>query len=197
MRIFKLVFRLVFKPAWQSKRQARALRAVAAMREPEQLVHVATEAYHCEVRLAAVAKISDQNILYDLAKGKNTSAVCIAAACKLEDRDVMREVIRYWGNEMKNESTEQSRQRYADNLIGVYKAIQAKDVRDEVRSFNGTYVKNVQIVVGKDHTDGAESHTDEMEDCWVQPCSGHTDSGGHTDLITKTYYGTTEKYFNV
>ena len=55
------------KPAWKSRKKDKALKAVAALSDQAMLLRVVKEAPIEEVRYSAVLKLTDQNVLANLA----------------------------------------------------------------------------------------------------------------------------------
>jgi hypothetical protein len=59
----------LFKPAWQSKNKEKALKAVEKITDQNVLADIAkSNTAHEDIRIAAVEKITDQNVLADIAK---------------------------------------------------------------------------------------------------------------------------------
>jgi DUF917 family protein len=75
----------LFTPAWKSKNEEKALRAVEKMTDRKKLEEVAKTAENGKVRRAAVKKITDQSVLADIARNDKDSDVCKAAVEKIID----------------------------------------------------------------------------------------------------------------
>jgi len=81
----------LFKPAWQSKNESKALKAVEKETNEEKLIQIAKNASSYEVRKNAILKINDQNVLADIAKGDSLSD-WQSAAYKLIDYPIAQSV---------------------------------------------------------------------------------------------------------
>ena len=63
----------LFTPAWKSENEEKTLDAVEKITGQKKLAQVAKEAEYWNVRKAAVAKLTDQNVLADIAKNDSDS----------------------------------------------------------------------------------------------------------------------------
>ena len=75
----------LFKPAWQSDNEVKALMAVEKETDQAKLLEIAKCASISEVRCAAVQKLKDKNTLADFAKNSKDKAICHAAIYRLTD----------------------------------------------------------------------------------------------------------------
>jgi hypothetical protein len=82
----------LFTPAWKSKNEKRALRAVEKMTDQKKLERVAKEAESRSVRATAVRKLTDQTVLADIAKNDSNWDVREAAVEKLTDQTVLADI---------------------------------------------------------------------------------------------------------
>jgi predicted regulator of amino acid metabolism with ACT domain len=90
----------LFTPAWNSKTEERALRAVEKMTDRTKLARVAKKAKNREVRYAAFAKLTDQDriVLADVAKNADYSDVRYDAVAKLTDQRGLADVAKNAGD---------------------------------------------------------------------------------------------------
>ena len=73
-----------FTPVWKSENEEKALKAVEKM--TDELARVAREALNWRVRVSAVKKLTDQEILTDIAKNDKNRDVCETAVDKLTNQ---------------------------------------------------------------------------------------------------------------
>ena len=79
----------IFKPAWMSKDQDKALRAVKKLFDDATLAHIVKNDKRVDVRMAAVENLADQAALADIAKNDEHDWVREAAAKKLTCQAVL------------------------------------------------------------------------------------------------------------
>ncbi|MBR3326579.1 MAG: hypothetical protein IKG22_04585 [Atopobiaceae bacterium] len=84
----------LFKPAWMSKNQARALASVEAMEDEATLRRVVAEAPLENVRIRAAVKIDDQELYKHYARLEADSHLGYAMAMRIDDIDFLWEFIR-------------------------------------------------------------------------------------------------------
>ena len=83
----------LFKPAWQSGNQKKALKAVKKLTDQVVLTRVAKEAENYYVRLLAIEKLSDQVVLADIARNKaENENIRFEAAKKLTNQTLALEI---------------------------------------------------------------------------------------------------------
>jgi len=87
----------LFRPAWDSKNEKRAVKAVNKLKDETKLVHVAKEARCLQARLAAIGnkKLTDPNVLADIAKNDEDSTVSTAAFIKLISKNLIAATANY------------------------------------------------------------------------------------------------------
>ncbi|MBR3160953.1 MAG: hypothetical protein IKF14_17855 [Atopobiaceae bacterium] len=83
------------KPAWMSKKQARALAAIESMEDEATLRHVVAEAPIEYVRIRAAEKIDDQALYKRYALLEHDSHLGYAMAMRVDDVDFLWEFIRH------------------------------------------------------------------------------------------------------
>ena len=67
----------VFRPAWDSKNEKRAVKAVNKLKNVAKLIRLVKEALCLKARIAAVKTITDQKVLAYVAKTNKERDVCI------------------------------------------------------------------------------------------------------------------------
>ena len=78
----------IFKPAWASKNEQKALKAVENISDQNKLGKVAKNAWHTTVSSAAVRKLTDQSVLVDIATTAN-KVIRSEAVRKLTDQKAL------------------------------------------------------------------------------------------------------------
>jgi len=173
----------LFRPAWDSKNEYRAVRAVNKLTDETKLIRVVKEARCRAARKAAVEKITDQNVLVYFARNDNNdSDVRIAASHKLVEfdleEDLLINLIRMLGNELKSSKSEYTRIMSADVLIAFYQ----RYGRNEIREYDDTFIRTES----SGYSEYTDYHTDQQEECANCPCTGHSDY--HADRHSDTAY---------
>jgi len=82
----------LFRPAWDSKNEKRAVKAVEKLTDEVLLARIAKEARCWRARIAAVEKLTDQNVLADIAENANEYHLRKAAVEKLTELNVLADV---------------------------------------------------------------------------------------------------------
>ena len=159
----------LFRPAWDSKNEKRAVKAIKKLTDQNVLVDVAKNAKYSIVRVAAVKKITDQIVLADIAKYDNDREVCIAAAVKITDEILLSNLIQFLGNELKTNFSEE----IAELLLEMYRKRKDAKQIDFIAAYNGTKVIRRKHRDSSIHSDGEDPLT----------CSSLSGMGGcnHSD----------------
>jgi hypothetical protein len=105
----------LFTPAWKSRNEKRALKAVEKMTDQQKLAKVAKEARNWRARLEAVYELTDQTVLADIAKNDKDSYMRKAAVKTLTDQTVLADVA-------KNDKDRDVREAAVEKLTIVRKA---------------------------------------------------------------------------
>lgn len=82
----------LFKPAWQSKNEKKALKAVQKLTDQTTLADIAKSMVTINVRHTAVKKLTDQSVLAFIAKNEKDSRVRITAIEKLNDQNALADI---------------------------------------------------------------------------------------------------------
>jgi hypothetical protein len=82
----------LFTPAWKSKNEERALRAVRKMTSQKKLAKVVKNSEHLRVPVVAVKKLTNQTLLADIAKSAKDWYVRKAATEKLTDQTLLADI---------------------------------------------------------------------------------------------------------
>lgn len=83
----------LFKPAWMSERESKALRAVEKESEQAKLMDIIRNAPLANVRIAAVGKITGRSALIDIVKGNSYMKVSFFALEKLTDQSSLKDLV--------------------------------------------------------------------------------------------------------
>lgn len=82
----------LFKPAWMSDNQKKALKVVAKETDQVKLEEIAKNAVLVGVRIEAIKKLTDQSVLADFAKKDADKKVRCWAISKLHDQNVLADI---------------------------------------------------------------------------------------------------------
>jgi hypothetical protein len=150
----------LFTPAWKSKNEERALRAVEKMTDQKKLVQVAKEARHWAARIAAAHKLVE----FDL------------------DEDLLIVLIRMLGNGLKHSESKTTKENAAEALMAFYRRYGKSKHGKEIRTYEGTY--------GGGYSDHTNYTSDYYSTCSSLSGEGGgcEEGGGHTDYHTDTRY---------
>jgi hypothetical protein len=179
----------LFKPAWMSRFQGRAVRAVEKLTDHEEIARAAIEAQNFIVRLIAINKLTNQSVLAKVAKCDSDSGVRYIAAIGLyrmllsngDNNDSLMDVVRFFGDRLEKSDSEVERKEAADILTSLYRQYQ----RNEICEYDGSI-----ITVGEnDHsdctTDGQWHYSNNYSDGGGGDYDGY-EEGTHTDSHSDT-----------
>jgi hypothetical protein len=82
----------LFSPAWKSKNEEKALKAIEKMTDQRKLERAARDAYCRRARQAAIEKLTDQTVLADIAKNDKDWYVRETAVKELTDQAVLTDI---------------------------------------------------------------------------------------------------------
>jgi hypothetical protein len=183
----------LWKPAWMSRFEGRAVRAVKKLTDQEEIARAAIEARVYLARYYAIEKLTNQSILAEVAKNDSDSDVRYTAAIQLyklllsngDNNNWLLDVVRFFGDRLKKSGSEAERKEAADILNSLYRRYK----RNEICKYDGSI-----ITVGK------SDHSDYTTEAWADS-GGYSDGGGggwadsggehydsHSDTATTKFY---------
>ena len=83
-----------FKPAWASKNEKRALKAVAKVTDKNELIRIVDDAPRMAASKAAIYKMTDQGILIDIFEKSKSSILRRAIAEKITDQNFLADIVK-------------------------------------------------------------------------------------------------------
>ena len=191
------------RPAWDSEYGSRAMEAVKKMTDEAKLVRAAKEARCWAARKAAVDKLTNQDVLADIAKNDSDSDVRKAAVENkyLIDQSVMADIAK---NDRDNNVSMAAIERITDQeikenlLLDLIRKIREQlensensknarmDAADALKTLYKRYGKTEhypsQGTYSGGYSNHRDGHSDEQTGCNTNPCD-HSDSiySDHTD----------------
>ena len=132
----------LFRPAWDSKNEERAVKAANKLKDGAKLASAAKKARFWRARIAAFKKLNDKTC---------------------NDDTVISGVLQSLGNDLKNSSDEGVRMIAAQMLLAIYKSDFSTKHKNFIEEFNGTLIKREMYWESIDpHWDKMDSggHTD-------------------------------------
>ena len=88
----------LFKPAWQSDNQEKAIKAIEKISNENILKKIVTEAIHHDIRYAAINKINDETFLKE-AISKDKKLLWIEVVEKITDETFLKKIVlKHWSN---------------------------------------------------------------------------------------------------